>query len=183
DLISPSLKGKDIFYTLEHVTDVKTYLKVIEDDKIPLLENIMDRYPSEITKNINKLPRDNILSSAQQYDHESVRDFSVRLQGLVNKIFMEDTEESVDLGKFRTKRLLSKFMSDNDRNSDILVTNSPALGSNQNTGTPNSQSHSPISGCHQTSSVSLSQGQNITSQKHYPYDLRPRNIFGFVKYK
>ncbi|CAL1270577.1 unnamed protein product, partial [Larinioides sclopetarius] len=51
------------------------------------------------------------LSSAQQYEHESVRDFSVRLQSLVNKSFSDDTEESDVLGKFRTKILLSKFMS------------------------------------------------------------------------
>ncbi|GBO44393.1 hypothetical protein AVEN_183747-1 [Araneus ventricosus] len=60
DLVNPGLKEKDIFYTLEHVTDVKVYMKVIQDDRIHILQNIMDRYPSEITKNIHKLSRGNM---------------------------------------------------------------------------------------------------------------------------
>ncbi|GBN92763.1 hypothetical protein AVEN_247802-1 [Araneus ventricosus] len=51
------------------------------------------------------------LFSAQQYEHESVRDFSVRLQSLDNKSFCDDTEENEVLSKLRTKILLSKFMS------------------------------------------------------------------------
>ncbi|GBM68183.1 hypothetical protein AVEN_5153-1 [Araneus ventricosus] len=50
-------------------------------------------------------------SSAQQYEHESVCVFSVRLSTPVNKSFCDDTEENEVLSKFRTKILLSKFMS------------------------------------------------------------------------
>ncbi|KAF8770581.1 hydroxylysine kinase-like [Argiope bruennichi] len=57
DLVCPDLKEKEIFYNLEHVTDVKAYMKVIQDDRIHLLQNVMDTYPSEISKSINKLPR------------------------------------------------------------------------------------------------------------------------------
>ncbi|GBM14504.1 hypothetical protein AVEN_101153-1 [Araneus ventricosus] len=49
-------------------------------------------------------------SSAQQYEHESIRDFSVRLQSLVNKSFSEEAESELS-DSFRAKMLLSQFMS------------------------------------------------------------------------
>ncbi|GBN43789.1 hypothetical protein AVEN_87726-1 [Araneus ventricosus] len=49
-------------------------------------------------------------ASAQQYEHESVRDFSVRLQSLVNKSFSEEAESELS-NSFRAKMLLSQFMS------------------------------------------------------------------------
>ncbi|GBN76867.1 hypothetical protein AVEN_233755-1 [Araneus ventricosus] len=48
-------------------------------------------------------------SSAQQYERESVRDFSVRLQSLVNKSSEEAESELSD--SFRAKMLMSQFMS------------------------------------------------------------------------
>ncbi|GBM51891.1 hypothetical protein AVEN_186180-1 [Araneus ventricosus] len=49
-------------------------------------------------------------SSAQQYEHESARDFSVPLQSLGNKSFPEE-EESELSDRFRAKMLLSQFRS------------------------------------------------------------------------
>ncbi|GBL87927.1 hypothetical protein AVEN_192089-1 [Araneus ventricosus] len=49
-------------------------------------------------------------SSAQQYEHESIRDFSVRLQSLVNKSFSEEAESELS-DSFRAKMLLSQFVS------------------------------------------------------------------------
>ncbi|GBO06935.1 hypothetical protein AVEN_11423-1 [Araneus ventricosus] len=48
-------------------------------------------------------------SSAQQYELESIRDFSVRLQSLVNKRFSEKAESELS-DSFRDKMLLSQFM-------------------------------------------------------------------------
>ncbi|GBM87716.1 hypothetical protein AVEN_156039-1, partial [Araneus ventricosus] len=68
-----------------------------------------------------------------------------------------------------------------DQNSDDFATYSPVAASNQNTSISNSQCLSPVLVGNHTATVSQTQIQNNT-QKSYPYNLRPRNIFGFVRY-
>ncbi|GBO25187.1 hypothetical protein AVEN_176571-1 [Araneus ventricosus] len=131
----PNLKGSnanDFFQCLEKVGKLagwnKEHLLTISEVKI---EGPAKKYYDSSIKQNSELTYDTFknfivshfaddqsfaidfakFSSAQQYEHESVRDFSVRLQSLVNKSFCDDTEENEVLSKFRTKILLSKFMS------------------------------------------------------------------------
>ncbi|GBO23097.1 hypothetical protein AVEN_200633-1 [Araneus ventricosus] len=64
-------------------------------------------------------------SSAQQFEHESVKDFSVRLESLINKSFDQEGEDSEVLRNFKFKIILSQFVSGLKQNvkSPLIIQN------------------------------------------------------------
>ncbi|GBO34070.1 hypothetical protein AVEN_89468-1 [Araneus ventricosus] len=64
-------------------------------------------------------------SFAQQFEHESVKDFSVRLESLINKRFDQEGEDSEVLRNFKSKIILSQFVSGLKQNvkSPLIIQN------------------------------------------------------------
>ncbi|GBM05491.1 hypothetical protein AVEN_94777-1 [Araneus ventricosus] len=60
-------------------------------------------------------------SSAQQFEHESMRDFSIRLEILINKSFDQENDDSEVFNKSKMKIILSQFASGLKQNKNTLL--------------------------------------------------------------
>ncbi|GFT60170.1 hydroxylysine kinase [Nephila pilipes] len=58
DMICQILKNKPIFYNLEHVLDTKRYMTGLPDEHYKLVDDILNKYETEITKCSKELPKE-----------------------------------------------------------------------------------------------------------------------------
>ncbi|XP_055953820.1 hydroxylysine kinase-like [Argiope bruennichi] len=57
DFDYPSLHNKEIFWNLEHIPVIKKYMEGMEEHRQKLVLSVLDKYPTEIEDNLDKLPK------------------------------------------------------------------------------------------------------------------------------
>ncbi|GFT45188.1 hydroxylysine kinase [Nephila pilipes] len=57
DLDHPGFRTKTIFWNLEHIPELRNLMDGLEDDRKKLVLSVLDKYPSEIEKNMDHLTR------------------------------------------------------------------------------------------------------------------------------
>ncbi|GIX80189.1 aminoglycoside phosphotransferase domain-containing protein 1 [Caerostris darwini] len=58
DLDRLGFENKSVFWNLEHIPELRKYMEGLEGQRLKLLLSVLDRYPSEIEKNMDRLPKE-----------------------------------------------------------------------------------------------------------------------------
>ncbi|GIX80267.1 aminoglycoside phosphotransferase domain-containing protein 1 [Caerostris darwini] len=57
DLDRQGFENKSVFWNLEHIPELRKYMEGLKGQRLKLVRSVLDRYPSEIEKNMDRLPK------------------------------------------------------------------------------------------------------------------------------